>query len=101
MMRAVLALVLAGLGVSVRRLHDIDRTGWWVLLEFTIIRRLCIDLLGVPAGHPRPKPVRTGPDAGVESGVTTRCDLISFAPDGAAHRRASELDPFRQVELSQ
>jgi uncharacterized membrane protein YhaH (DUF805 family) len=33
----MLALVLPGLAVSVRRLHDIDRTGWWVLLEFTII----------------------------------------------------------------
>jgi uncharacterized membrane protein YhaH (DUF805 family) len=27
-----LALFLPGLGVSVRRLHDIDRTGWWILL---------------------------------------------------------------------
>ena len=29
-----LALTLPGLAVSVRRLHDIDRTGWWVLLWF-------------------------------------------------------------------
>ena len=29
-----LALILPGLAVSVRRLHDIDRTGWWVLLSF-------------------------------------------------------------------
>ena len=27
-----LALFLPGLAVSVRRLHDIDRSGWWVLL---------------------------------------------------------------------
>jgi len=32
-----LALVLPSIAVSVRRLHDIDRTGWWVLLGFTII----------------------------------------------------------------
>jgi uncharacterized membrane protein YhaH (DUF805 family) len=25
---------IPGLSVSVRRLHDIDRTGWWVLLAF-------------------------------------------------------------------
>jgi uncharacterized membrane protein YhaH (DUF805 family) len=30
-----LALFLPGLAVSVRRLHDLDRTGWWLLLGFT------------------------------------------------------------------
>ena len=29
-----LATFLPGLAVSVRRLHDIDRSGWWVLLAF-------------------------------------------------------------------
>ncbi len=29
-----LATLLPYLGVSVRRLHDIDRTGWWLLLGF-------------------------------------------------------------------
>lgn len=29
-----LALFLPGLAVFVRRMHDIDRTGWWVLLTF-------------------------------------------------------------------
>ncbi len=32
-----LALLLPGIAVSVRRLHDIDRTGWWILLAFTLI----------------------------------------------------------------
>jgi uncharacterized membrane protein YhaH (DUF805 family) len=32
---AGLALFLPGLAVSVRRLHDLDRTGWWLLLVFT------------------------------------------------------------------
>jgi uncharacterized membrane protein YhaH (DUF805 family) len=32
-----LATLLPNLAVSVRRLHDIDRTGWWVLLAFTVI----------------------------------------------------------------
>lgn len=27
-----LALLLPGLGVAVRRLHDIDKSGWWLLL---------------------------------------------------------------------
>ncbi len=29
-----LALLLPGLAVLVRRLHDIDRTGWWILIGF-------------------------------------------------------------------
>jgi uncharacterized membrane protein YhaH (DUF805 family) len=32
-----LALILPSIAVGVRRLHDIDRTGWWLLLLFTII----------------------------------------------------------------
>ncbi len=27
-----LALLLPGLGISVRRLHDTDRSGWWILI---------------------------------------------------------------------
>ncbi len=30
-----LALFLPGIAVSMRRLHDIDRTGWWLLIAFT------------------------------------------------------------------
>lgn len=29
-----LGLLLPGLGISVRRLHDIDRSGWWILIGF-------------------------------------------------------------------
>jgi len=32
---ASLALFLPGLAVSVRRLHDLDRTGWWLLIALT------------------------------------------------------------------
>lgn len=32
-----LLLFLPGLAVSIRRLHDIDRTGWWWLIAFTVI----------------------------------------------------------------
>lgn len=27
-----LALLLPGLGVAIRRLHDIDKSGWWILI---------------------------------------------------------------------
>jgi uncharacterized membrane protein YhaH (DUF805 family) len=29
-----LAVLLPGLGVSIRRLHDIGKTGWWLLIAF-------------------------------------------------------------------
>jgi uncharacterized membrane protein YhaH (DUF805 family) len=32
-----LGLLIPNISVAVRRLHDIDRTGWWVLIAFTII----------------------------------------------------------------
>src|SRR6516165_9783589 len=39
---ASLALFLPTLAVAVRRLHDIDRTGWWVLLNLTTIGTLVL-----------------------------------------------------------
>ena len=30
-------LLLPGLAVSVRRLHDVDKSGWWMLLGFTVV----------------------------------------------------------------
>ena len=39
-MLVVLGLVLPSLAMSVRRLNDIDRTGWWLLLNFTGIGSL-------------------------------------------------------------
>ena len=33
-MIASLALLLPSLGVSVRRLHDVDKSGWWILIGF-------------------------------------------------------------------
>lgn len=34
---ASLVLFLPGLAVSLRRLHDLDRTGWWMLIMLTVI----------------------------------------------------------------
>ena len=34
---ATLTLFIPGLAVSVRRLHDVERSGWWILICFTII----------------------------------------------------------------
>ena len=32
-----LATVVPSISVSVRRLHDIDKSGWWLFLAFTVI----------------------------------------------------------------
>lgn len=32
-----LALVLPSLAVALRRLHDLDRSGWWILISFVPI----------------------------------------------------------------
>jgi uncharacterized membrane protein YhaH (DUF805 family) len=37
-----LALFLPGLAVAVRRLHDLDRTGWWLLIILTGIGMILI-----------------------------------------------------------
>ncbi len=55
-----LAVILPGIAVSIRRLHDTDRSGWWVFLA-------CIPLIGAiiliiwycTAGTPGPN--RFGP----------------------------------------
>jgi len=32
-----LATILPGIAVTARRLHDVNRSGWWMLISFTII----------------------------------------------------------------
>ena len=32
-----LVLLVPSLSVSVRRLHDVNRSGWWLLIELTVI----------------------------------------------------------------
>jgi uncharacterized membrane protein YhaH (DUF805 family) len=34
---ATLVFFLPGLAIAVRRLHDVGRSGWWVLILFTVI----------------------------------------------------------------
>ena len=49
-----LALILPTLAVSVRRLHDIDRTGWWVLISVTVIGTILLIYWACLPGTPRP-----------------------------------------------
>ena len=67
-----LALVLPGIAVSVRRLQRYRPYRLVGLARADSDRRLSTDLLGMPAGYDRPKPVRTGSDAGVGYGIGAR-----------------------------
>ena len=55
-----LLLLLPGLAVSVRRLHDLDRSGWWLLLTFTAIGIVLLLIWDCLRGTPGPN--RFGPD---------------------------------------
>ena len=55
-----LGLFLPSLAVAVRRLHDIDRTGWWILIAFTIIDIILLIVWDCIKGTTGPN--RYGPD---------------------------------------
>jgi uncharacterized membrane protein YhaH (DUF805 family) len=52
---AGLALLLPGLAVTARRLHDTDRSGWWMLLGFVpIVGWIVLIIWYATAGTPGP-----------------------------------------------
>ena len=55
-----LIFFLPGLAVSVRRLHDLDRTGWWLLLVLTMIGVILLIIWDCIKGTTGPN--RFGPD---------------------------------------
>jgi uncharacterized membrane protein YhaH (DUF805 family) len=55
-----LALFLPSLAVGIRRLHDVDRSGWWTLLVFTVIGVFVLLYWACIRGTPGPN--RFGPD---------------------------------------
>ena len=55
-----LAILLPSIAVGVRRLHDIDRTGWWLLLAFTVIGIILLIVWDCTKGTSGPN--RFGPD---------------------------------------
>jgi uncharacterized membrane protein YhaH (DUF805 family) len=55
-----LGLLLPSLAVGVRRLHDLDRTGWWLLLIITVIGSILLLVWFCMRGTAGPN--RFGPD---------------------------------------
>ncbi|WP_205323556.1 DUF805 domain-containing protein [Glycomyces sp. YM15] len=56
-----LAVFLPALAVTVRRLHDIDKSGWWYLISFVpLAGPIILIVLTATAGKPGPN--QYGPD---------------------------------------
>jgi len=55
-----LATIIPGIAIGVRRLHDVGRSGWWLLIYFTIIGILLILFWSVQPGQRQDNPF--GPD---------------------------------------
>jgi len=51
---ASFALFLPSLGVAARRLHDIDRTAWWILIAFTGIGLILLIIFDCTKGTTGP-----------------------------------------------
>lgn len=49
-----LALLLPGVGVGVRRLHDTGRSGWWLLIAFTVIGVIPLIYWLIQPSQPQP-----------------------------------------------
>jgi hypothetical protein len=56
-----LVTIIPNIAVAIRRLHDLDRTGWWILLGFIpLIGWIILLILVRHRGHRRTEPLRTG-----------------------------------------
>lgn len=51
---ATLITFIPGLAVSVRRLHDIGRSGWWIFLVFTVVGIIPLIYWACQPGTPGP-----------------------------------------------
>jgi uncharacterized membrane protein YhaH (DUF805 family) len=59
-MIVVFALVLPTVAVWVRRLHDLDRAGWWALLSLTGIGAIVLLVWASERGTQGPNPFGPG-----------------------------------------
>jgi uncharacterized membrane protein YhaH (DUF805 family) len=59
-----LVCFLPSLAVAVRRLHDIGRTGWWILITFTIIGIIVLIVWACQKSDPGPNAYGPEPLAG-------------------------------------
>lgn len=59
-----LAVLLPGIGVSIRRLHDTSRSGWWCLIGLVpIVGGIALLVFMAQDGHPGPNMYGPNPKA--------------------------------------
>lgn len=67
----VLALIIPGIAVTVRRLHDIDRSGWSILLGLIpVVGAILLIVFYCTEGTPGPNSYGDDPKAGERVGTT-------------------------------
>lgn len=63
-----LGVLLPSIGVAIRRLHDTDRSGWWLLLIFIpILGWIALLVFYFQDGDPQPNQYGPSPKYGMES----------------------------------
>ena len=82
------ALLIPGIAVAARRLHDINRTAWWILIAFTIIGILLLLYWYIQPGNrgdndygPDPLRAPTGADFDGTTGLYDSDDGSGFCAD--------------------
>ena len=82
------ALFIPGIAVAARRLHDINRTAWWILIAFTIIGIFLLLYWYIQPGNrgdndygPDPLRAPTGADFAGTAGLYDSDDGSGFCAD--------------------
>jgi uncharacterized membrane protein YhaH (DUF805 family) len=66
-----LAVLIPGLAVGVRRLHDTDRSGWWILIgAIPILGAIVLLIFLVTDGTPGPNQYGPNPKEAVAAGAS-------------------------------
>lgn len=96
-----LGLLLPGLAVTCRRLHDMDRSGWWQLITLVpLVGSLVLIVWCCQRGTPGPN--RFGPPTGSTSGDSSLAGLPVIDPRLDLASQLAELTRLReQGHLSQ
>jgi uncharacterized membrane protein YhaH (DUF805 family) len=87
----VLAHLIPGLAVNVRRLHDSNRSGWWVLVGLVPLIGLIVMLVFLCSGSTQ-GPNRFGPAVGSQGGVSA-AGGAPVAPSGGPISTSSKSSP--------
>jgi uncharacterized membrane protein YhaH (DUF805 family) len=99
---AVLALFLPTLAVLVRRLHDTDHSGWWVLISFVPLVGTIVLIVFACTDSGPPNKYGDGPDG--KGGLTVTSPLgqtLPPPPPPAQSPPPSEMPPPAQPQATE